>query len=774
MRVPLALRRFNTPLMQRAWLPALSLVLGGLLQWFPFLRSIDYPLSLIATPTMAVLGAIVGVRGATTGPLSERLAGGLVQVTIASALFVLPAVITSAWTGIVCEPLYGLLFLLMGPLCSAWMGLILGHYMGALLPAGWALALIPLLLLGSVAIAVAEFIWSPGVRFYGTFFGLYHGAVYDEAVFVEKPYLWLRIWNLVGATAIILHLVARERRHRHWWIAGGLATLIWLGLGFAGPNLGFVNSTARLEAALSAQLQTAHFTLRFKPGGRAARWAPLMATDMEFRGQQILHFYGLPEPDKRVTAFLYESPQHKASLMGAGRTSIAKPWLGQIHIHAHGVGGRLVHHELAHALLADASKSFVGMPTNAFGIPRPGILEGAAVAVERGGRALTTHQWARAMRDVEMLPNMPSMLEELAFWTKSSSRAYTACGSFIRYLVENRGSESFLALYGGAGFEEAYAEPLEELLEGWHEYLDDQPLSADDLELARFAFSRPPVFQRQCPYAGGRCFSRARLAAALGEQDRVAGLAAQSLRVTDVDLGLGRRIVRLLLAVGATEETLALLEIMHRRHPDSGLVMAQSLKLVEGDVAWLTDSSDKALERYVSLHQSAFAQMVFPAVEMRLALLAERAPETVRKLALGAVLRAEIPGLLASAEESLPTLGPTARLQVIKTMATIPAHHSRAGQLCTAQFFEALPRELRYEALWVALRLATMNGELGRAKATVAALQEHKGRVASQALLEDWGARIRWLKKVGGKAYSQAGSETSTSAEAGSASTRTD
>ena len=154
MRVPLALRRFNTPLMQRAWLPALSLVLGGLLQWFPFLRSIDYPLSLIATPTMAVLGAIVGVRGATTGPLSERLAGGLVQVTIASALFVLPAVITSAWTGIVCEPLYGLLFLLMGPLCSAWMGLILGHYMGALLPAGWALALIPLLLLGSVAIAV--------------------------------------------------------------------------------------------------------------------------------------------------------------------------------------------------------------------------------------------------------------------------------------------------------------------------------------------------------------------------------------------------------------------------------------------------------------------------------------------------------------------------------------------------------------------------------------------------------------------------------------------
>jgi hypothetical protein len=723
---------------------------------------------------MAIGGALLGVLEARRRPLTVALPCGLVQVTIGSVLFVLPAILASAWTGTVCEPLYGLLFLLLGPTCSACMGLILGHAMGTLLRPGWALALVPLLLLGSVAIALAEFIWSPGVRFYGTFFGLYHGAIYDEAVFVEGPYVWLRVWNLTGAAAITLYLAARSRTHRRWWWAGGLATFVWLGLAMAGPSLGFISSNTRLNSELSGELQTPHFTLRFKPGGRAAKWAPLMAQDLEFRGQQIIDFYELPERPTKVTAFLYESPQHKASVMGAGRTSIAKPWLAQIHIHAHGVGGRLVHHELAHALLANAAGSFMGMPTNALGIPRPGILEGAAVAVERGGRTLTTHQWARAMRDVEMMPDMSAMLEQLTFWSQSSSRAYTACGSFVRYLVETRGAAPFLEVYGGAKFEEAYGLPLESLLANWHKYLDGLTLDTDDLELARFVFARPPVFQRQCPYAGGRCLRRAHLAAIRGDGRRVAGLAALSLRFTDVDLGLGRRLLRLLMAVDATEESLSVLEIIRRRHPAPGLVMDQSLHLVQGDVAWLQERSDEALELFASLSQTAFAQMVLPAVEMRLALLAERPPVSIRRLALGAAMRTEVPALLASAEEALPYLGPAARLQVILTMSNLPSRHLRASQLCTTEFLATLPDELRFEARLIQMKLAVMNGELELAKATITLLLEDIDQESSVELLEDWGARIRWLEKVGRETYSQAGSETSTSAEVGSTWTRTD
>jgi hypothetical protein len=654
------------------------------------------------------------------------------------------------------------------------MGLILGHALGTFLRPGRALALIPLLLLGSVAIAMAEFIWSPGVRFYGTLFGLYHGAVYDEAVFVEGPYVWLRIWNLAGAAAVVLYLTARGCPQRRWWVATGVATLAWLGLALAGPGLGFINSTSRLESELSGELQTAHFTLRFKPAGRAASWAPLMALDLEFRGQQIRAFYGLPEPTSKVTAFLYESPQHKASLMGAGRTSIAKPWLGQIHIHSLGVGNRLIHHELAHALLAESAKSTLGMPTNAMGIPRPGILEGAAVAVERGGRTLTTHQWARAMRDVDMLPNMPAMLEQLTFWSQSSSRAYTACGSFIRYLVDSRGAAPFLEIYGGADFELAYGLPLESLLANWHEFLDDLALAPDDLELARFAFSRPPVFQRQCPYAGGRCLRRARLAASRGDRQQTAGLAALTLRLTDIDLTIGRKALRLLMAVDASDETLSLLELMNRRYPEPGLVMGQSLQLVRGDVAWLQERPDEALEIFASLSDSAFARMVFPAVEMRLALMAEKPPVAIRKLALGAAVRADIPALLEATEEALPRLGPAAQLQAILTMSRLPTHHPQASRLYTAEFFDRLPEELHFEAQLMQLKLAVMSGDLGLADTTVKSLLEDANRGARRELLEDWGARIQWLEKVGQETYTQAGSETSTSAEVGSTSTRTD
>lgn len=760
--------------LRSVWLPALSLCCGALLLWPPLLRSIDYPLSLVAAPILATLAAILGVFDAHHRPLPQGLLRGLAQVAAGTAMMALPAALVSAISGAVCEPLYGLLFLLLGPFCSGLMGLVLGRAMATFLRPGLALAMVPLLLFASVAFALAEFLWTPGIRFYGTLYGLYHGAVYDETVFVEWPYVWLRAWNLCGAIALVAAVCGRERRERPMWMVSAVATVVWLGMGLASPGLGFVNSTTRLTDELSGVLTTPHYQLRFKPGGRAEEWALLMALDLEFRGRQIKEFYGLPEPSGPVKAFLYESPEHKASLMGAGQTSIAKPWLRQIHIHAQGVGGRLLHHELAHALLADATDSLLGMPANAVGIPRPGILEGAAVAVERGGGTLTTHQWARAMREVEMLPDMPSVLEELTFWSQSSSRAYIACGSFIRYLVETRGAAPFLTLYGGASFAEAYGLPLDALLTDWHRFLDQVTLADDDLELARFAFARPPVFQRQCPYAGGRCLLRARLAAAAGDPREVAANGAQGLRVTGVDLGLGRRLVRILLAVNATDEARAVLELMRRHHPDPGVVAEQALKLAQGDASWLEDRPLEAIESLASLDGSPFARLVFPAVEMRLALLAEQTPVPVRRLALGAAVRAELPALLAKAEEALGEVGPVGKLQIARTLATFPSRHRQALALCDPGLLLALPRELRWQGLLLRARLAVMAGELDLAREAAQELAGYAHNDARRELEKDWRERIEWLMKEGVEAGSRAGQEESTSAEAGSASRHSD
>lgn len=735
--------------LRAAWLPAVALLEGGLLQWSPFMRAIDYPLSLVGAPFMAMCAAVLGVLDSRRRPLPAGLPKGLTLVTGGCFLFALPAALTSVWSGAVCEPLYGLLFLLLGPICSGAMGLILGHAMGTVMKPALALTLVPLLLLASVAMALAEFLWSPGVRFYGTLFGLYHGAVYDEAVFVEWPYIWLRVWNLCGAVAMVAFIAGGRGAKQRWWLAGGLAALIWICGGVAGPHLGFVNSTSRLERELSGSLVTAHFEVRFRPGGRAASWAPLMAADMEFRGAQIRDYYGLPEQAGKVTAFLYESPRHKAAFMGAGQTSIAKPWLRQLHVHTLGVGGRLLHHELAHALLADAANSLLAMPAGAMGIPRPGLLEGAAVAVERGGETLTTHQWARAMRDAGLLPDMPTILEHLAFWSQSSSRAYTACGSFVRFLVEDRGPASFLALYGGAEFAEAYGGPLSSLLAEWHEYLDGVPLTPDDLDLAEFAFSRPPVFQRQCPYAGGRCLLRVQSAAVRGDRQEAAALSARGLRMTDMDLNLGRRLIRVLLAVDATEEALALLELMWRRHPEPGLVAGQSLRLNQGDSAWLQNEPDMAREVLSALHSSAFARLVFPALELRMALLTENAPWELRKLALGAALRREVPTLLAQAEDLLPHLGPAGTLQIVRSLAGLPDGHDRARELCTTEMVDALPGELRFEGLLLRLRLAVMAGDLELGRSSHQALMKEAHSEVREELLADWEKRIQWLATIG-------------------------
>jgi hypothetical protein len=732
--------------LRRHWFFIGSLALGLSLPILPIMRALDYPLSLLASPALATLSIILGILGGHGEGPPRRWLPDLTRVGAGSVVVAFPALVASVLSGAVCEPLYGLQFWLLGPFSSGVMGLVLGRSLRVFVRPGLALGLVPVLILVGPAIALAEFFWTPGVRFYGSLYGLYHGAIYDEAVFVEWPYLWLRIWNSVGAGALTLFICWRQRPTRPRLAFLLAAVLAWLTMTALGDHLGFVNRGARLDAELSGIHQTAHFDVRFTPGGRGEEWAPLVGADLEFRRTQVARFYGLKDPAQHITAYLYENSAQKARLMGAGRTSIAKPWLGQLHIHAHEVGGRLLHHELTHVMLAPLSASLLAMPTHSWGLPRPGLLEGAAVAAERGEGTLTTHQWAKAMRDIELLPDMPVMLESLSFWSQSSSRAYTACGSFVRFLVETRGPGPFARLYGGASYEEAYNESLDSLLRGWHGFLDGVSLVKEDLQLAEFAFSRPPVFHRQCPYAGGRCLEQARrLAGGKGPPAAVAPLAALGLRLTGSDLFLGQRLVRVLLAVDQTEAADALLELIRRAHPSPGEVANQALALIQADILWLSGATDRARDEYSALLDSAFARLVSPALEHRLALLVEDGPRDLTRLVTGAVTYQELPGILDHLEAQLETLLPAGRLQVVTTMARFPQLHQHALRLLLEIPRQGIPDSLRSSRETLALQLALVTGRLAVARETLGE-QGRRGQTPPEREARiDWQERIDWL-----------------------------
>jgi len=677
---------------------------------------------------------------------------------LATISMTLPVALFSLYLDRVCEPLYGMGFMLLGPFSTACVAGTLGTAMGHRVRRRWvAAALLVTLALASVACALAEFLGTCQVRVYATLFGLYHGAVYDEAVFIEPAYLWLRVWNGAGVAWLLASMRPPGPKQKRLPRLGvrlptAAAAALFVVLTAASPFLGFVGTSIPLHRALSQELAGEHFTIRFAPRGRGARLAPLMASDLEFRRAQISDWLDLPGTSPRITVYLYEDELQKQRLMGAGRTSIAKPWLHQLHVHAREAGSTLMAHELAHVLLGEISDSWLGLPVDGLGIPRPGIMEGAAVAVERGASRLTKHQWARAMRDIGRQPPMAEILEGLGFWRQSSLLAYTACGSFIRFLVQEYGPTPFAALYAGASFTHAYDRPLPSLLDEWNLFLDTIPVDESDLEMARFVFSRPPVFDKVCPYAGGRCLSRTVAAMRAGNNQLTLPLARRAMQLTEFDLFLGRRFARLLLAANAVEEGGVLLNALAAKAGEkSGGAGLAGLRLGMADGLWLNQQPGEAAGLFRELADGPAGKWLGIGLKLRLILVNLKLDPDVVRMTVGAYAGPDGRELLSSLLERRAGLHPAARIRLGYALSGHPRFHAQAVALLEEDLPYAdqqLP-ELAWEVSMAAARLRALAGQTGPARRLLPGKNSKHNSPAERELLVDLMARIEWLETGG-------------------------
>jgi tetratricopeptide (TPR) repeat protein len=110
------------------------------------------------------------------------------------------------------------------------------------------------------------------------------------------------------------------------------------------------------------------------------------------------------------------------------------------------------------------------------------------------------HDQAAALDRIEKRPSLESIMG-LGFWGRSSSRAYTAAGSFTLWLRETRGPESVAQLYGNAGdFESTYGESLEALERQWLEFLRARPMRDEDVASIAQRYKRRSVFRRPCAH----------------------------------------------------------------------------------------------------------------------------------------------------------------------------------------------------------------------------------------------------------------------------------
>lgn len=477
--------------------------------------------SLAASATSALLAA----SAPPTTPL-ESLGRGIVLGLTLAALSLLTALLHAARIGI-CELWGALLYYaqtaafgcVMG---GAW-GAVVGELVAAMVrrgrivqPRRRAAVAVALSLAGPIltaAVSVYRFITSPMIFAYDPFVGFFSGTLYDTVIDAGTPMLTYRAGSLATLVALALFASVLERRAdrpfglvldlrtratRARAALGLLCVLTSTGLILAGTRLGHFSTSASIAKDLGAEKHGARCDVVY-PSTTREQEANLLVKDCEEQVAAVEQRLGARGP-ARVRAFFFRDAEDKKRLMGAAHTYIAKPWREEVYLQLGGYPHPVLGHELAHVIAGTFGRGPFRIAGDAGGlIPNPGLIEGVAVAASPDDEDLTDAQWAHAMMQIGILPEMRTIFS-LEFLGGASSKSYTLAGAFITWLGETRGFDVVRAWYGGAEITTLTNLDWSALDKAFKDHLTTVPLPDEAASFARAKFARPGIFGRKCPH----------------------------------------------------------------------------------------------------------------------------------------------------------------------------------------------------------------------------------------------------------------------------------
>jgi tetratricopeptide (TPR) repeat protein len=357
--------------------------------------------------------------------------------------------------------------------------------------------------LGSLAATLATVYAGPAAFALDHLLGYWPGPLYDEAVRVDSRLLLFRVETIAAAAAVIAigEAVLRARR-------GGLrpaTAAIAIALVAAGAangaravraGLGLHGDREAIAEALGARRVGPRCTV-FLPDDRTAAAADALLAECEFHAADVARSLAIAQPP-RVTVYVYRSAAEKKRLVGAAGTEYTKPWLAEIHLSDAALPHPILRHEIVHAVASALAPGPLGVPARAGVIVSPVLIEGLAVAFDVPRGPWTVHEWSRAARDLGQLPDLAHLLGPGGFFSAAPARAYTAAGSFLRFLVDRHGAAPVARAYGTGELENALGRPLPELVAEWTRFLDGVEVPPELASAAKARFERRGLFGQRC------------------------------------------------------------------------------------------------------------------------------------------------------------------------------------------------------------------------------------------------------------------------------------
>ncbi|MCA9580460.1 MAG: bacterial transcriptional activator domain-containing protein [Myxococcales bacterium] len=658
-----------------------------------------------------------------------------------------------------CEPFDGLTFIGLGP------GL------GTVAAALWALLIATSMRRGAVVLSVAlpllallgglgEAYFTPAVFAYGEFAGYFPGPLYDTQVGIGAPYLSFRVRTLSTLLAIVIVFQAawskgdgalrpgRIRRRPRSAIAAVLCLLATLFLFHHGDTLGHRTGIDHIAKELGTVRDSRRCRLVL-PAETPLTIQDRLLEDCDYRVDRAEQALGVTV-DGRITAFFFRTPAEKKRLLGAQNTQVAKPWRREVYLQGATFPHPVLFHEIAHVVAGEVGQGPLRIAGVLGGLwPNPGLIEGAAVAIAWDAReGMTPHQWARAMRDLDQMPPLQSIVG-IEFLGQSQARAYVSAGSFIRFLMDTRGAEAVRRIYQRGTVDGALPESLSELEREWHAFLAQVDVPEEAQGIARVRFERPSVFSSVCPHtvadlqvALAAEWSAGNLPATLSQCEAL-------LAIDPADMSTRATLVAALLRLGETAGAKAQ-ETVLRDELGAPTPLLQGIRLERADQAWRDGKVAEAHAMYEELLAEPLPEDRARAIEVR---------------ALGAAdptISSPVFDILVGDGRSSPTtavvmdraswidrdradgLGP----YLLARQLLYGDDPSRAAELLQGALDRGLPTpRIAVETQRLLGVAHYLSGNLGAAKAAFTHLRGDGLDPALRVEADDWLARIAWQKR---------------------------
>lgn len=456
------------------------------------------------------------------------------------ALFASVALL-AAWVHVLrvgpCDPLGGSLTFLLGPgvgalLAGAGAAAIALLASRLLAPTRarrrWAAVIAGLWPLSTALFALYLFWATPAIFAFDPFVGFFSGTLYDEVVDAWGPLLRYRAGTALSIAAIVAFAASLARElvdgargatsvRRRLAALGALFAAGSLTLVSFGPQLGHRSSAAWIREQLGASRAGERCEIVY-PASTSEEDAALLLRDCEEEIRAVEARFGARGPE-RIVAFFFKDGAQKRALMGAADTYIAKPWRAEVYLQVGGYPHHVLGHELAHVIAGASAPGPFHVAGRLGGLlANPGLIEGVAVAASPERDELTPAQWARAMKELGLLPRLGRIFS-LGFLGENSSIAYTVAGSFVTFQLEQGRGAAIRAWYGGASFEQAFGRSFAQAEEEWRASLAQVSLPEAALVVAKARFDRPAIWGRRCPHVVERLREDAERCQAEGRVD---------------------------------------------------------------------------------------------------------------------------------------------------------------------------------------------------------------------------------------------------------------